>query len=65
MFGEDVTLIMMLQHKKNEQNLVHGFQEKYKMAIGDGGSFLKKFELVLLEIWCVNSSYLIISPFQI
>jgi hypothetical protein len=45
-FGEDVIVIMMLQHTKFEQNPVHRFREKYKMVVGYGGSFLKKYELV-------------------
>jgi hypothetical protein len=37
---------------------MHKFQEKGKMVEGDGGQFLEKYKLGLLEICCVYTSYL-------
>lgn len=36
----------------------HRSQEKYKLVEGDCGQYLEKYELELLEIWCVYPSYL-------
>jgi hypothetical protein len=40
-FCQQVNNIIMLLHKKFEQNPIHGSREKPKMVVGDGGSFLK------------------------
>ena len=45
-FGQCINIIMMLQHTNFEINSVHGVREKHKMVIGDGGSFLEKYELI-------------------
>jgi hypothetical protein len=63
-FGKNATLIMMIQHTKFEQNPVHGFQGKYKMVVGDDGSFLEKYGMDSFEIFKVYSSYLSSSPLQ-
>jgi hypothetical protein len=44
-FGQQVNIIIMLLHKKFGQNPVHGFREKPKMVVGDGGSFLENREV--------------------
>jgi hypothetical protein len=64
-FCQRINIVMMLWQANFETNPIHSFQEKHKMVLGDGGSFLEKDGLFLLGIHWICSSYSNACPLQI